>query len=418
MGRSVLSTMILIPLLGCSPAGPAARAEDAPARPKILVHVMPWFESKAVSGRWGWHWTMGRFDPERLDAAGRREIASHVHPLIGPYDSADPDVLEYQTLLMKVAGIDGAIADWYGGEDVNDYAMIHRRTGALFDALGRRGLGFAVCYEDRVLKAMAEKGGWTPAQAVEHARTHLETCAADWFRRPGYATLDGRPLLLVFGPDYLTVPQWDAAFRGLSPAPAFFTLHERKPPALGAFAWPPMWASKDGVLGDEALDAYLDRFAKQDGPRIPAAFPGFHDIYAQAGVQPSHGFLDARDGATFRRTLDGALRSGTPYVQLVTWNDYGEGTAIEPTREAGYRELETLQGARRKLPGEPFAYRPADLRLPARIYGLRKRLPAADPARKNLDAAADALSAGDAAGAARRIAEAEAAAAHTTGRSG
>ena len=29
---------------------------------------------------------------------------------------------------MRIAGIDGVIADWYGSEDFNDYAMIHRRT--------------------------------------------------------------------------------------------------------------------------------------------------------------------------------------------------------------------------------------------------------------------------------------------------
>ena len=101
---------------------------------------------------------MGHFDPERSDPTGRREIASHYYPLIGPYDSADPDVLEYHTLLMKVAGIDGVVADWYGSEDFNDYALDpppHRPCCST--ALKRRGLKFAVCYEDRVLKAMAER---------------------------------------------------------------------------------------------------------------------------------------------------------------------------------------------------------------------------------------------------------------------
>src|SRR4051794_10159154 len=91
-------------LLGvmCGLATPAIRSwggEDRQARPRLLVHYMPWFESKPVSGHWGWHWTMGRFDPERSDREGRREIASHSYPLVGPYDSADPDVLEYHTLL-------------------------------------------------------------------------------------------------------------------------------------------------------------------------------------------------------------------------------------------------------------------------------------------------------------------------------
>jgi hypothetical protein len=100
-------------ILSSSISDPVARAQDgreAQPRPQFLVHYMPWFESKPVSGAWGWHWTMNHFDPERSDPTGRRDVASHHYPLIGPYDSADPDVLEYHTLLMRVAGIDGVIA--------------------------------------------------------------------------------------------------------------------------------------------------------------------------------------------------------------------------------------------------------------------------------------------------------------------
>ncbi len=113
---------------------------------------------------------MNRFDPERTHASGKREIASHLYPVIGPYDSADPDVLEYHTLLMKIAGIDGVIVDWYGTDNFNDYALIQRRTVLLFEALARRGLKFAVCYEDRALKAISEKNKLTPPQVVDHAQ--------------------------------------------------------------------------------------------------------------------------------------------------------------------------------------------------------------------------------------------------------
>src|SRR5208282_3353032 len=112
--------------------------------------------------------------------------------------------------------------------------------------LRRRGLKFAVCYEDRVLKAMAEKQKLTPAQAVEHARTHLRYCEKTWFEEPAYVEWHGKPLLLVFGPDYLLPTQWEAVFSGMRQRPSFFTLHERRPPAVGSFAWPPMWKAKDG----------------------------------------------------------------------------------------------------------------------------------------------------------------------------
>ncbi|MFH1184757.1 MAG: hypothetical protein V1755_06915 [Chloroflexota bacterium] len=101
-------------------------AEDGPRT--VLVHYMPWYASKPVSGHWGWHWTMDHFNPDRVAENGPREVASHYYPLIGPYDSSDPHALECHVLLMKLAGIDGAIIDWYGTKDYHDYAAIHRNA--------------------------------------------------------------------------------------------------------------------------------------------------------------------------------------------------------------------------------------------------------------------------------------------------
>src|SRR5688572_13914818 len=50
----------------------------------IYMHYMPWFQSKDVSGYWGSHWRMNTANPDIVDGEGRRQIASHYYPLIGP----------------------------------------------------------------------------------------------------------------------------------------------------------------------------------------------------------------------------------------------------------------------------------------------------------------------------------------------
>jgi hypothetical protein len=126
----------------------SSSASAQPPRTRILVHYLPWYEAKPNSPHWGWHWTMNHFDPDRV-VDGKPAIASHYHPLIGPYDSGDAAVLEYHLLLMKLAGIDGVIVDWYGTSVLLDYPMIHRRTGALFLSAAELGLEVGICYEDQ-----------------------------------------------------------------------------------------------------------------------------------------------------------------------------------------------------------------------------------------------------------------------------
>ncbi len=82
----------LATLLSCLFLAPAA-APAQTASKVVMVYYMPWFTAKPYSGNWGWHWTMDHFNPDQVNASGERQIASWYYPLIGPYDSADPAVM-------------------------------------------------------------------------------------------------------------------------------------------------------------------------------------------------------------------------------------------------------------------------------------------------------------------------------------
>lgn len=319
--------------------------------PRLLVHYMPWYATKDVSGEWGWHWTMNHFDPEQIKWDDQRKIAAHDYPLIGPYDSGDDHALECHALLMKIAGLDGVIIDWYGTSDLNDHALNHRNTQKFIPWLKKAGLSFAVCYEDQAVKSL--KNGEDVKQAIQD----LHWAEAHFFADPSYLRQDGRPVLLVFGPQHL---QWKFE---LSSQPLVFGLpHLVKKNGLdGAFGWPPVTAGK--TLKPEQWKKEIDLIYSEKTPFIATAFPGFKDIYQQAGVHASYGGIASRSGLTLSESLAQALESKAPLIQIATWNDYGEGTMIEPTRGNGFRYLEKL----------PRCGSPADLRLPVMLYQLRKR---------------------------------------------
>ena len=98
---------------------------------------------------------MNHFDPEKI-SDGRREIASHFYPLIGPYDSGDANVIEYHLLLMKLAGIDGVIVDWYGLTNYRDYGVLHQNTKHLVEQVGRLNLRRSEASTNEQLDRIAE----------------------------------------------------------------------------------------------------------------------------------------------------------------------------------------------------------------------------------------------------------------------
>lgn len=71
-----------------------------------------------------------KLQPRCVDATGKRQIASHYYPLTGPYASGDAAILDYQCLLMKYAGVDGVMVDWYGVNSDNAVAKHKSNTEA------------------------------------------------------------------------------------------------------------------------------------------------------------------------------------------------------------------------------------------------------------------------------------------------
>ena len=376
------TNLILLTVLLLSTPGSQAFSGDSRKkvanRPLLMTHYMPWFQTPGGHGYWGWHWTMNHYSPGVIDQSGHRQIASHFYPLTGPYDSKDAAILEYQTLLMKISGIDGALADWNGMESIYDYGVINESTRALFSAVQKAHLFFGIVYEDNSIKEMVNTGYLSTGTALNYGKSVMQYMQDNWFGSDTYVKLDNRPLLLTFGPQYFfQSSDWDTMFSGLSTKPVFVTLdNQLAPVASGAYPWPPMWSSDaSGILSQAAVDSYLAQFylkATSWPYLVASAFPGFHDIYQQAGVGSTLGYLDRLDGSTFRSTLQQALSQNPDVIQLVTWNDYGEGTTIEPTAEYGYQYLEIVQAIRESL--DPFfIFLKEDLTLPLRMYDARLR---------------------------------------------
>lgn len=394
-GSRLMIRILFALLFGCSAVFRLTPELCAQQRDKtVLVHYMPWYTSKSVSGYWGWHWTMNHFNPDKVDLNGQREVASHDYPLIGLYDSNDPDVLECQVLLMKLAGIDGVIIDWYGIQKFRDYAEIHRNSEHLVKYLKKAKLQFAVCYEDQSVKHMIAENVLPKQADVMHGQLILKWLAENWFDDDAYVKINGRPVLLVFGPQYFTKDQWGQILSGVPRRPLLYSLPHltEKSGADGVFGWPPVTGGRE--IKPASWHEYLEAlYARPNASEsvVSTAFPAFRDIYQEARLHQSYGAIDARNGQTFSETFRLAQESDSSIVQIATWNDYGEGTVIEPSKVSGYRYLEHIQ----KNNNAESAFSAVDLRIPVVLYQLKKRHAQNPLVTKQLQTAAELLFAGN-----------------------
>jgi hypothetical protein len=331
-------------------------AANAPAL-SIYVHYMPWFQTQGRSGSWT-HW--GDTIPRHL---------SHFTPLIGLYDSRDPDVLEYQVLEMKYAGLDGLVMDWYG---INN-SLPEYGTQPIFQLLTKAGMKYAIVWEDRYA---GQQGGAAPV---------LQFMENNFFKTGSYLKVGTRPVLLVWQITYLTGAAWQTNMNSVTfqNKPILLTRDNALTPAAeGAYSW--INAAGGTTMALPSLEGFLGNSWPY---MMPTALPRFVDDYPGF----SYGTIDDQAGQMFVKTLTTCLESGADLVQIATWNDWQEGTIIEPSTLYQYRDLEVIQTMRKKYIDAGFSYTADNLRLPDRLFRERRQFRGNAKEIARLDSASTAL---------------------------
>jgi Glycosyl hydrolase family 99 len=351
---------------------------------KVYMHYMPWFDTPAVlgPGNWGYHWKMNNQNPNVVDASGKRQIASHYYPKIGPYQSSDPDVIEYHLLLMKLAGVDGVMIDWYGVEGTNgDINRLLSNSNALVDRVDDVGLEFGVVMEDRF------------SANIDQAKANVAYLRDNYFNKPGYIRLGAAedPLVGVFGPITFQQPtQWTQILAEAGEDVDFLTLwyesQDAGSNADGEYAW---------IYEDENRDNHISHQSNFYQFRSPSlgfaggvAYPGFDDFYVEGGVGDIIPFdIPHNGGQTLADVLNVVSQNTAKmdFVQLATFNDFGEGTMFEPTVETGFEYLKQIQ----EFTGAPYGE--DELQLVYRLFLARKKYAGDAPIETQLDQVATLL---------------------------
>ncbi len=270
--------------------------------PHVLAVYEPWFG-----------------DPDHIDVG---------------YSSQDRVVLRSQVEKAKDLGVTAFVIDWYGTRK----KFLDGAYAAMQQVAGENDFKVILMYDEP--EDLAQ-------QATEYALASLEY-AYDRYIGPkardrnAYFTYEGRPVVFIWPRHRST--DWDRIHRYLDTweTPPLLIMEDGFPHHSGMFdgyfAWVQPgkegWKPDGSNRGLDYLDGFYRRMRKEHPNKIVvgAAWPGFDDHRASWGQGR---YMDARCGKTFDDTLRLFRRyhdhsNPLPFLLVITWNDYEEGTAIEP----------------------------------------------------------------------------------------
>jgi glycoprotein endo-alpha-1,2-mannosidase len=328
---------------------PSAAAGSASALPRLVLAVhYPWYGTPTgPAGRW-WHWNHARLempigrivgfhDPRRGAEGGRLDIGATHYPEAGPYDSRDPAQIRVQFAQARAAGLDGFLVSWWGRESETTLAL-----DDLFREAGDAGLVLAPYYETGELWRRGAPGVAADLGGLleRHGR------ARAWLR------VAGVPVVFLYASHRLRPPAWDAVLSRLAAEGRrlFLVADVRSPEWLEAR---PGWLSPFDAFhvytpieflarGRDLTVAYarLAALGRAAGrPFIPSVAPGFDD----RRIRTPGTVVDRRGGVTYDEAWRAALAVDPPWIVVSTWNEWHEGSEIEPSVEHGRRYLDATR---------------------------------------------------------------------------
>ena len=163
----------------------------------------------------GWHRCAERdehFGPgwtewELLKAA-RPQFPGHVPPGLpesGPYDDSDPAVWDARITLARKFGVDVLVPGWFWSRGKTVFSDAMRR--GFLGASRRNDIGFAVFWANRMPHRVLPIRTIDPEAPPEYRKVYsdpedfvalIEQCADEFFSRPNYWRIGGKPYFSIF----------------------------------------------------------------------------------------------------------------------------------------------------------------------------------------------------------------------------
>jgi hypothetical protein len=263
---------------------------------------------------------------------------------LSPYASSDREAMARHIKQARTAGIDAFVLNWWGMGNPTE-----KNLKALLDTAAQQGFRVAVDFD---INSPFMDGVGSYAENLRHLHTSHAL-------HPAYLRYQGRPVVFFYNVSRFPVSTWRSLRDQADPNRSAIWIAEGTDVSYlsvfdGHHLYSVTWPNR--IPPAQTLPKWGDRVRKYNREQgtaklwVATVMPGYDD----RKVRPGSGFARSRDGGEYyRHCWQAAIASKPHWVIVNSFNEWPEGTYIEPSQAYGqlYLDLTREWAARFKGAG-------------------------------------------------------------------
>jgi hypothetical protein len=308
----VMIASLLLTAIGASAGPVAAQPAAVVAGPKlVLAFYYPWYGP-------------GAFDQGKTSDRPTT-----------PYISDHPDVIDRQISEAQAAGIDGFIVEWAGNGDITatNFPLV-------FEAAARHNFQITFYLITDSVRQHGDLVG------------QLQGLLNQYSGQPAFLHWNNKPVFFVWAPDALPggVNAWRDVRRQVDPNNGqFWSVETTNGQYLDVFDSIHLfsggkWDAKNNFANiNNQFRGIVDKYNRDHGTQrlwTAGVIPGWDETRLGRNNPGDVTLVNRNDGATYNASWQSALKSNPEWVTITSYNEWFEGTQIEPSVTYGNKYLD------------------------------------------------------------------------------
>lgn len=318
---ALLSSMIFA---GCS--GEKTEKPDE----RVFCFYYNWYGNVKTDGE-EIHWSHNIIGNDSYDGPltripGGEDLASNFYPQLGDYSSKNPEVIAKHVEMMAKADIGVIVVTWWGKNDIGTPSL-----PTLFDEAAKHDI--KICFHIEPYSG----------RSAESVRDNIKALIDEYGSKPAFYKMNGKPCFFVYDSYLIPSENWarvlspdgDQTIRGTNYDSIVIGLwvkeNDGETIADAGFDGFYTYFGSDGFTYGSTSSNWksMEAWAEANGKIfIPCVGPGYNDTRIRPwNVSTTR---DRENGKYYQRMFGAAISSGAKHIGITSFNEWHEGTQIEP----------------------------------------------------------------------------------------